>query len=145
MPQSFAAAHLHFVFSTKHRQPHLIPTIAPRVYEYIGGTLRGNGCAPLAIGGMPDHVHLLIGMGREVTIADVVKTTKSASSRWMHDTMPEMAGFAWQSGYGVFAVSQDRVPGVRRYIERQAEHHRAKTFQEEGIPRVSERPWIAMG
>ena len=97
----------------------------------MGGTLRGIGCIPLIVGGMPDHIHLLIGMGREITIADVVKTTKASSSRWIHDTMPEMAGFAWQSGYGVFAVSQDRVPGVRAYIEHQEEHHRMKTFQEE--------------
>jgi len=131
MPQSFASAHLHLVFSTKQRQPFLAPDIAPRIYEYIGGTLRGIGCAPLAINGMPDHVHLLIGMGREISIADILKTTKAASSRWVHDTIPELASFAWQSGYGAFSVSQDRVAGVRAYIERQAEHHLTKTFQVE--------------
>ena len=98
MPQSFAAVHLHLVFSTKHRQPFLKPEVAPRIYEYLGGTLHGIGCAPLVIGGMPDHVHLLIGIGRDITIADTVKTTKASSSRWIHDTMPEMAAFSWQSG-----------------------------------------------
>ena len=137
MPQSFAAIHLHLVFSTKHRQPFLASAIATRMYEYMGGTLRSLGCAPLAIGGMPDHVHLLIGMGREITIADMVKTTKASSSRWIHDTMSGMAAFSWQSGYGAFAVSQDRVTGVRGYIERQEEHHRTKTFQEEYLEFLS--------
>ena len=131
MPQSFAAAHLHFVFSTKHRHPFLSSAVASRIHEYLGGALLGIGCSPLAIGGMPDHVHLLIGMGRVISIADIVKTTKASSSRWIHDAMPELASFSWQSGYGVFAVSHDRIPAVRGYIERQEDHHRKKTFQEE--------------
>jgi len=97
----------------------------------MGGTLHGIGCIPLIVSGMPDHVHLLIGMGREISIADVVKTAKASSSRWIHDTMPAMAAFAWQAGYGAFAVSHDRVPRVREYIEHQEDHHRHKTFQEE--------------
>ena len=131
MPQSFAAVHLHLVFSTKHRQPFLTPSIAPRVHKYLGGTLRGIGCTPLSIGGMSDHVHLLVGMGRESSIAEISRTTKAASSRWMHDTLPDSAGFAWQSGYGAFSVGRDRLPGVRGYIERQEEHHRKQTFQDE--------------
>ena len=131
MPQSFAAVHLHIVFSTKHRQPFLTPEYTPRVHEYLGGTIRGIGCTPLAIGGMPDHVHLLVGLGREITIADLIKTIKAGSSRWIHDTFPPLSAFSWQSGYGVFAVAKDRIGGVKGYIARQEEHHREKTFQAE--------------
>ena len=131
MPQSFAAVHLHLVFSTKHRQPLLKPNVTARIYEYLSGTLREIGCKPLIIGGMPDHVHLLTGISRDTTFADLVRTAKASSSRWIHDTFAEMASFSWQSGYGVFAVSHDRVPAVRGYIERQEEHHRTKSFQEE--------------
>jgi REP element-mobilizing transposase RayT len=129
MPQSFAALHLHIVFSTKHRDPLIVPEIAPRLYEYLGGTTRGTGPALVAVGGMPDHVHLLVSLGRETAVADFVRTVKAGSSRWVHDTMS--SSFAWQAGYAAFAVSQDRVPGVRGYIGNQAEHHRGRTFQEE--------------
>jgi putative transposase len=131
MPQSFASVHLHLIFSTKHRQPFLTPPFAFRVYEYLGGTVRGSGCVPLAIGGMPDHVHLLVGMGREISIADLIKTIKAASSRWIHDTFPELGGFAWQAGYGAFSVSGNRIERVKGYIAGQAVHHRIRTFQEE--------------
>jgi putative transposase len=131
MPQSFAAVHLHIVFSTKHRESHITPELSPRLHEYLGGTVRGTGSILLTSGGMPDHVHLLIGLGREVTIADLVRTAKAGSSRWVHETFPDHPGFAWQAGYGAFAVSHDRLPAVRGYIANQAEHHRVKSFQEE--------------
>jgi len=131
MPQSFAAVHLHCIFSTKQRVPYLSQQFAPRVHEYIGGSIRGTKSIPLAIGGMPDHVHLLVGMGREVTIADLIKTVKTSSSRWIHDTFPELTAFSWQSGYGVFAVGKDRIEGVKGYIARQEKHHQKKTFQQE--------------
>jgi putative transposase len=131
VPQSFASIHLHIVFSTKHREPLIAPEFAPRLYEYIGGTIRGAKCIPLATGGMPDHVHLLIGLGRETTVADLVRTAKAGSSRWVHDTPPDRPGFAWQSGYAAFTVSHDRLPAVQGYIAHQAEHHRTKTVQDE--------------
>ena len=123
--------HLHVVFSTKHRYPFLDDSVKSRVHEYLGGTLRGIGCFPITVGGMPDHVHLLLGLSREITIAQVVKSVKGASSRWIHDSMPNLSAFAWQSGYGAFAVSHDRIPVVRGYIEHQEEHHRQKSFQDE--------------
>ena len=131
MPQSFAAITLHVVFSTKHREPTITPDLADRLYGYLGGAARGAGSVLLTAGGRPDHVHLLIGLGREVAVAELVRVVKAASSRWVHDTFPDRGGFAWQSGYGAFAVSHDRRPAVRRYIAHQAEHHRGKTFQEE--------------
>jgi putative transposase len=131
MPQSFAAVHLHIVFSTKHREPSLLPEITPRLHEYLGGLIRGVKAVPVAVGGMPDHVHLLVGLGREATIADLLRDVKAGSSRWVHDTCPNLGGFAWQAGYGAFAVSRDRVPRVHRYIANQADHHKTETFQDE--------------
>jgi len=131
MPQSFGSLQVHLVFSTKGREPWIVPDIAQRLYDYIGGTLRGNKCTLLDAGGMPDHVHLLISMSREMSAADLARIVKSTSSKWIHDTFPNMAYFAWQAGYGAFSVSYSELGGVKRYIGNQAEHHRTMTFQDE--------------
>ncbi len=131
MPQSLASIHLHVVFSTKNREPWLTTDYASRVYEYMGGTLGGNKCALIAAGGMPDHVHLLISMSRELSTADMVRMIKSNSSRWIHDTFANLAGFAWQTGYGAFAVSYSNIPSVRAYIANQVQHHTKQSFQDE--------------
>jgi REP element-mobilizing transposase RayT len=131
VPQSLASIYLHVVFSTKNREPFIHPDLAPRLYQYLVGTALGNGTKLLDAGGMPDHVHLLVSFGREITVAELVRTLKAGSSRWIHDTFPDSAGFAWQTGYGAFSVGFPNLDGVRGYIARQAEHHRTRTFQEE--------------
>ena len=88
-------------------------------------------CTPLCIGGVADHVHLLTMFPRTITIADFVKETKRVSSIWVHEGEAGSDSFHWQSGYGVFSVSQSQVDTVRRYIECQEEHHRRVSFQEE--------------
>ncbi len=131
MPQSLASLHLHLVFSTKNRRPWLTSPLAKQLYDYIGGTLRGNKCSLIAAGGMPDHVHLLVSIGRECSVSDIVRLVKSNSSRWIHDTFPQLEMFAWQAGYGAFAVSFSKIPDVRAYIADQMNHHTVKTFQDE--------------
>jgi REP element-mobilizing transposase RayT len=133
MPQSFASLHCHLIFSTKHRAPSISAELQPRLFAYCGGTLRDAGTALVAAGGMPDHVHLLVSLGREVSLAEALRLVKANSSRWVHETFPELSGFAWQNGYGAFAVSYSLVDRVRAYIANQAEHHRKLTFQEEFV------------
>jgi len=133
MPQSFACLHHHLIFSTKHRDPLITPEVQPRLFDYIGGILRSEGCALVAAGGIPDHVHLLISLNRQVSIADTLRIVKANSSRWVHETFPDLSGFAWQAGYGAFAVSYSHLDRVKAYLSRQAEHHRRITFQEEFI------------
>jgi len=131
MPQSFASLHVHIVFSTKSRAPLIASDLAPRLYEYLGGILRAHGSVLVAAGGMPDHVHLLCSFGREISVAEALRVIKANSSRWIHETFPNQRGFAWQAGYGAFAVSYSNLPTVKRYLAQQAEHHRVRTFQEE--------------
>jgi putative transposase len=133
MPQSFASLHCHIIFSTKHRQPWIDAEWQPRLVEYVGGTLRNHKCSLVAAGGVPDHVHLLISLSRQMAVADMVRLIKSNSSVWVHENIPARADFAWQTGYGAFAVSFSQIHAVRQYIARQEEHHRIKTFQEEFI------------
>src|SRR6266566_9394201 len=133
MPQSYASLHYHLIFSTKNRLPSITPDLQPRLYEYIGGILRGANSVLLAAGGMPDHVHLLVGLNKELAIAETLRTVKAGSSRWVHDTFAEQRSFAWQTGYGAFSVSYSHLGRVKAYIAGQAEHHRKQTFQEEFV------------
>jgi REP element-mobilizing transposase RayT len=131
MPQSFGSLHFHLVFSTKYRQPLIDAELQPRLYEYMGGILRAEKSVLLSAGGMPDHVHLLVSLSRELSIAEAVRLVKANSSKWIHATFPERQQFCWQAGYGAFSVSFSNLPDVRNYIARQAEHHRVRTFQDE--------------
>ncbi len=131
MPQSFACLHYHLIFSTKERAPLLVVELPSRLYAYIGGVLRKERGTLVAAGGMPDHVHLLVSLCRESSLSDVVRQIKSSTSRWIHETIPGLHGFAWQAGYGAFTVSYSHIDRVKEYIATQAEHHRTITFQEE--------------
>ena len=131
MPQSLVSLNVHVVFSTKNREPLIDADLAPRLYAYMGGVLRNTGSVLLAIGGVEDHVHLLASLGRQVCIADLVRDVKSNSSGWVHEAFPDRAAFAWQSGYGAFAVSKSVIERVKGYIATQEERHKKETFQQE--------------
>ncbi len=132
MPQSFASLHHHLIFSTRNRLPIISAEVQPRLFAYIGGILRSEGCALEAAGGVADHVHLLVSISRQRSISEALRIIKASSSRWVHDTFPDtLADFAWQTGYAAFTVSHSHREKVRDYLSRQAEHHRTQTFQEE--------------
>ena len=133
MPQSFVSLHFHIVFSTKNRKPFITDDLQARLHEYLGGIVRADAGRLLAAGGMPDHIHLLISLSKQIALADAVRTIKSNSSKWIHETFPTQVDFAWQAGYGAFAVSFSNLDAVKRYIANQAEHHRKRTFREEFV------------
>ena len=133
MPSSFLCLHYHLIFSTKQRKPQVVPEIAPRLYDYIGGIVRAAGGVLLAAGGMPDHVHLLVRLKATRAVADVLRDIKAGSSGWVHETFPERTDFAWQTGYAAFAVSVSGLGAVKEYIARQEEHHGETTFEEEFV------------
>jgi putative transposase len=131
MPQSFSSLHTHIIFSTKLRQPFLTPDLTERLYPYMGGLVRNRKSTLVRIGGFTDHVHLLVRLARDVSVSELVGAVKSNSSVWIHETFPERKSFSWQQGYAAFAVSLSSVDDVAKYIERQEEHHRVKSFQDE--------------
>jgi REP element-mobilizing transposase RayT len=104
----------------------------PRIRAYLGGTARSLDVVPEAIGGVADHVHLLLGMRATHRLADVMRDLKRTSSVWVHETIGDR-DFEWQDGYGAFTVSASLLETVRNYIAHQEEHHRKKTFQEEYV------------
>jgi putative transposase len=133
VPQSFAALYCHIIFSTRNREPLIPRELQPHLFAYMGGALRDEGSLLLDAGGTPDHVHLLVSLTRESTVAEVVRLIKANSSGWVHKTFPTLQGFAWQAGYGAFSVSASALPAVKRYLATQEEHHRKRTFQEEFV------------
>jgi REP element-mobilizing transposase RayT len=131
VPQSFTNVHLHLIFGTKHREPLTTDDLKERLFAYMGAVWNKTGGKPVLINGPADHVHVLATLPSTCTIADAVRTLKSNSSKWVHETFPRAARFAWQAGYASFAVSQSGAEEVRRYVESQEEHHRTVTFQDE--------------
>lgn len=131
MAQSFSQILFHIVFSTKARQSSITPDVRPRLYDYMGGIIRQQRGVLYAIGGMPDHVHLLIRWRTDEAVSDVMRRVKGASSHWVHETFPARTAFAWQAGYAAFSVSKSNEPTVKAYIENQEEHHRTRSFKEE--------------
>ena len=130
MPSTHLSLHYHVIFSTKDRAPATAAAWRERLHAYLGGVVRNVGGVAEAIGGIHDHVHLLLGLRATACLADVVRDLKAVSSRWVHEEIGERA-FAWQEGYGAFTVSASQCVQVREYIARQEEHHRKRTFQEE--------------
>lgn len=131
MPQSLSRILIHLVFSTKSRVRVLTPGIQKELHPYIAGTLDNIECPSLQVGGVEDHVHLFFGLSRTRTIADVVETVKTSSSKWIKTKGAAFMDFHWQSGYGAFSVSQSDAETVVAYIRNQAQHHQKMTFQDE--------------
>ena len=131
MPHTYSRILLHVVFSTKNRRPLLKGEITSRLFPYVGGIVREFDAKMLAVNGACDHVHLLLSLPTGLPIADLMRTVKTRSSKWVHETMPAARSFAWQPGYAAFSVSESNLPQVKQYIAAQEEHHRNVSFMEE--------------
>jgi REP element-mobilizing transposase RayT len=134
MPQSYTNLIYHIVYSTKERQPLTTNDLQPRLDDYIGGIIRRRGGICLEIGGMNDHIHILVKLKPDKAVSDILRDLKANSTGWMHDVFPRMKDFTWQKGYGAFTVSSSQVEKVRNYILNQEEHHKkVGSFRDEFI------------
>jgi putative transposase len=131
MARTYTKLIYHIVFSTKERVPLITAEIRDRLYPYLGGVIRGEKGSLMEIGGIADHVHLLVRFGAAVAVSEMVKRIKGNSSHWMSQELG--VWFAWQIGYGAFTVSESQVAAVRKYIQRQEEHHKRVSFKDELI------------
>jgi putative transposase len=129
MPSSHTSLNVHLVFSTKDRLPFISAEYLERLHAYLGGIVKGMDAMPLAVGGVSDHVHLLISLKSKHRLDYFLRDLKADSSTWIHQELHKK--FEWQKGYGAFSVSPNSIEGVRKYIVNQAEHHRKITFQDE--------------
>ena len=133
MSQSFTNLLYHISFSTKDRRPLITLDYRPRLYDYIGGTIRGTDGISLGIDGVEDHVHVLAKLRPDRALSDVLRDLKANASGWMHDVFPRLSDFSWQRGYGAFTVSQSNLRQVQRYLANQKEHHQKVSFTDEFI------------
>jgi putative transposase len=131
MSHSFTNLLYHVVFATKQREPWHADTWRPALYAQLGNILKKERGIPLAINGMPEHVHILAKLRPDHRVAEIVSDLKSRTSGWIHRTHEALPHFAWQTGYGAFTVSQSQVEVVRKYIQNQEEHHRRVPFDRE--------------
>ena len=132
MPQSLSVVYIHLVYSTKNRQPFLRdPETRADLHSFLGGVSKKLDCAPIIVGGVEDHVHLLCRFGRSITQADWVKELKRISNLWLKDQDDKYRDFEWQKGYADFSVSQSNLEQVKQYIANQEAHHRKMSFQDE--------------
>ena len=133
MGNSYISCYVHFVFSTKHHEKWLIPSIKEKIFSYIRGIARENGFKLIKAGEIEDHVHLLVSLSATISISNAAKYIKGGSSRWIHNNYKNMRSFAWQEGYGAFSVSISQLDRTIEYIANQETHHRHKTFKKEII------------
>ena len=128
---SYVSSYFHCVFSTKERRPLISPQLRERLWPFLGGIARQNQMKAIEIGGMPDHVHILLSLPSTLSIAKALQLIKGGSSKWVHDTFPERRLFRWRVKYGAFGVSVSQLDKTIQYIKSQEAHHRKLTFQEE--------------
>ncbi len=131
MPQSLSKVILHIVFSTKNREPWLDSNLRPRLHAYLATICRDLGSDFVRVGGVADHVHIVATLSRIVSQAQLVEQIKKLSSKWTKTVDVRYRGFCWQRGYGIFSVSPSQLDTVLEYVDKQHEHHRTRTFQEE--------------
>ena len=128
---SYISAHFHCVFSTKERRRLITPELRERLWPFLGGIARQNKMKAIEIGGVEDHIHILLSLPSTLAISKALQLIKGGSSKWVHETFPEHRLFAWQEEYGAFSVSMSQLDKTIEYIKGQVEHHRKMTFQEE--------------
>ncbi|MES2807626.1 MAG: IS200/IS605 family transposase [Bacteroidota bacterium] len=129
MPQSYSSIWVHLVWSTKNREPILVPGLKHQVYQVINAIAKDHEIYLDCINGVEDHVHLLVRMRTDQSVAQIVKTIKGNS--WEYFKNDPENYISWQDGFAVFSVSPDQLKKVRNYIYNQERHHRDKSFSDE--------------
>lgn len=132
MSSTYLSLHYHIVFSTKGRTPSIDIDWRSRLHEYLGGLIRGLGGVPECVGGVADHVHLLVGLKATHCLADFMRDMKKSATAWIRNELGQ-GNFAWQEGYSAFTVSPTSRKNVWSYIENQEHHHRQLSYREELI------------
>ena len=131
MANTYVSNNVHIVFHTKTGGTTIAHDDEGSLYKYMAGIVNATGSHLIEIGGMPDHVHMLVSVTKTIALADLVRTIKAESSRWLQRYSPIYNQFAWQEGYGAFSVSASLKSKVIQYIRNQEHHHEKRTFAEE--------------
>ena len=133
MPGTFSQIYIQIVFAVKGRNSLIHSDWEERLYQYITGIVRGKEQKLLAINGMPDHIHIFIGMKPACCLSDLVREIKKSSNDFINENKLSKVKFSWQEGYGAFSYSHSQIGNVITYIMNQKEHHRKTMFRDEYI------------
>lgn len=133
MAHTFYQNYYHLIWSTKNRQPMILPEYKNRIFEYLGGSLKTLGCTSLQVGGVSDHIHILAAIPPKYAVSEIIRDIKVCSSKWINSSLPNVKEFSWQEGYGSFSVSSSQKEAVTSYILDQEKHHKTRTFKDEFV------------
>ena len=133
MANTYTQIQIQFVFAVKHRNGLIHASFKDELYQYISGIVKHNNHKLLCINGMPDHVHILIGLRPSQSISDLLQDIKGSSSKWINEKKFLSVKFEWQEGYGAFSYAKSEIDSVIKYINNQEAHHKTKSFLEEYI------------
>ena len=133
MAQSLSKIYVHIVFRTKNGDYYIPENVLKELYAYIATIMKNLESPAIVIGGMPDHIHILCVLSKNIAIKKLLEEIKKHSSKWLKTKANTLSNFRWQNGYAAFSVSQSQVLKVKNYILNQKEHHRKKMFQEEVV------------
>lgn len=130
-PNTYTQLYVQIVFATKYRASHLRKEQRQQVWKYIAAIINHKGHKSIIVNGMPDHVHILIGLNPQSAITDLVRDIKRSSSLFINQEKWLPGKFRWQEGYGAFSYSRSQLSNVYSYIQNQEIHHHTRTFREE--------------
>ncbi|MDQ3142214.1 MAG: IS200/IS605 family transposase [Bacteroidota bacterium] len=133
MPNTYTQIYVHIIFAVKKRQNLISKEWRDNLYKYITGIISNKNQKLMIINGMPDHLHILISLGTDCRITDLVRDIKANSSKWINENKFVLGKFEWQNGFGAFSISKSQIDKVVNYIKNQEEHHKIKSFKEEYI------------
>ena len=128
MANTYTQIHIHLVFAVKYRRCSIDESWSEELYRYLTGIIKNHNHRVLGINGMPDHLHLLIGLRPAQSLSDLMRHVKGDTSEWINKNKLTKEKFAWQAGFGAFSYSKSQVSDVIRYIQKQKEYHQQKTF-----------------
>jgi putative transposase len=131
MANTFTQLYVHVVFSVKGRQSLIQSVWKSELYKYICGVVNGNEQKVYAIGGVADHIHILLSIKPNIALSDLVRDIKANSSKWINEKQYVIGKFKWQEGFGAFSIAHSYLDNVISYINNQEQHHHKKTFKEE--------------
>lgn len=133
MPNTYTQIHIQFVFAVKFRHGLISSSWKDELYQYITGIVQNNKHKLISINGMPDHIHILIGVRPHQSISDLMQDVKGGSSKWINEKKFLKGKFEWQQGYGAFSYGKSQLKDVIHYIQNQEQHHQKKTFLQEYV------------
>ena len=138
MPNTYTQIHIQFIFTVKFRDCLISPLWETELYKYISGIIQNNGHKLVCINGMPDHLHILVGVRPDQSISPLMQDVKGNSSRWINERKFCVRRFEWQQGFGAFSYSKGDLKNVIDYINNQKVHHKKKSFQGEYLELLQE-------